>query len=132
MAEAVARGAIELSSIAVHGGLRMKIPVVVVGLLLLVNCGSDSSGGTGSSTSTVTARTIEGVCGKYKELSCALPNCQETMTLAQERCEAGHAVGVLQRMPGCRSIATISCRSDGKPYVANCHAEISEAETCSR
>lgn len=93
----------------------------------IVACGSSSN--QTSSTTSVSDKTIEGVCKKLNSLSCAQPNCVQTLTYAQQRCTA--PTDNFQGLIDCMSIATFQCGgSPNIPRTAQCEADINRINLC--
>jgi hypothetical protein len=94
----------------------------------IVACGSSSNGT--NATSTVSEKTIDGVCKKLNSLSCAQPNCTETLSLAQQRCT--NPLDDFQGLLDCMSIATFQCGgSPNIPRTSQCEADIQRVNVCS-
>jgi hypothetical protein len=82
-----------------------------------------------SSTSTVSAATVSGVCGKMAELSCAKENCTQVLELAQKRCPAK----TFQSFLDCASITKMHCEARNGIDVAileSCDADLARVNSC--
>jgi hypothetical protein len=98
--------------------------------LFAVACSSSSSSSGVTTTSTVAPKTIDGVCSKLNQLSCAQPNCTEKLTLAQSRCVAPG--DDFQGALDCLAIATFTCGgSPTIPRTNECEADLQRIDLCS-
>ena len=108
---------------------RAPISLSLISFFFLAACSSTSSTQGATSTSTVTPKTVAGVCSKLNELSCAQPNCVDKFTLIQSNCKDQAAD--VQSLLDCLSVAAFTCGgSPNIPRTSECQANVDRLTLC--